>query len=71
MAGASHVILPRFQAAAVFDAIQDYHVTSMIAVPTMLTDLVAASTKGYFLFSQTRDIILGTKVALRCKNSRR
>lgn len=72
MAGASHVILPRFQAAAVFDAIQDYHVTSMIVVPTMLTDLVAASasTKGYFLFSQTRDIILGTKVALRCKNSR-
>ncbi|KAG0627629.1 hypothetical protein M758_2G216900 [Ceratodon purpureus] len=43
MAGASHVILPRFNAVAVFDAIQEHHVTSMIIVPTMLADLVAAS----------------------------
>jgi acyl-CoA synthetase (AMP-forming)/AMP-acid ligase II len=43
MAGASHVILPRFNAMAVFDAIRNHHVTSMIIVPTMLADLVAAS----------------------------
>lgn len=66
MAGASHVVLPRFNAMAVFDAIQDHHVTSMIIVPTMLADLVATSTStiGYFL-NTLRDIIFGFQLLLR------
>lgn len=43
MVGASHVILPKFQAVAVFDAIKEHHVTSMIIIPAMLADVVAAS----------------------------
>lgn len=43
MVGASHVILPKFQAVAVFDAIKEHRVTSMVIIPAMLADVVAAS----------------------------
>lgn len=41
MAGASHVFLPKFSAADVLDAVQRCQVSSMIAVPVMLQDMVA------------------------------
>nr|XP_024386674.1 2-succinylbenzoate--CoA ligase, chloroplastic/peroxisomal-like isoform X4 [Physcomitrium patens] len=51
MVGASHVILPKFHAAAVFDAIRNHDVTSMIIVPAMLADLVATSASSIGAFS--------------------
>lgn len=43
MAGARHVFLPTFSAAAAVDAIHTYRVTSFIAVPTMAEDIIAAA----------------------------
>ncbi|XP_024386673.1 2-succinylbenzoate--CoA ligase, chloroplastic/peroxisomal isoform X3 [Physcomitrium patens] len=61
MVGASHVILPKFHAAAVFDAIRNHDVTSMIIVPAMLADLVAtsASSIGRHSFTSIRTLLNG------------
>ncbi|KAL4436917.1 hypothetical protein ABPG75_004056 [Micractinium tetrahymenae] len=42
-AGARHVFLPRFDGAALLAAIQEHGVTSFIAVPAMVADLLAAA----------------------------
>jgi acyl-activating enzyme 14 len=46
LAGAAHVFLPRFSAPAALAAIEQYAVTSFIAVPTTAADLVAAAAPG-------------------------
>jgi hypothetical protein len=40
LAGAKHAFLPKFTAAELSNAIVQYQATAMIAVPTMLQDLV-------------------------------
>lgn len=41
MAGACHVITPKFEAKSAFEAIREHEVTSLITVPTMMADLVS------------------------------
>jgi len=46
LAGAQHVFLPIFRAAQCLKAIEMYNVTSFIAVPTMISDLIAVNGEG-------------------------
>ncbi|KAL5707571.1 o-succinylbenzoate--CoA ligase [Ranunculus cassubicifolius] len=41
MIGASHVLLPKFESKSVLHAIQQYHVSSLITVPAMMSDLIS------------------------------
>lgn len=41
MAGARHVIPPKFEAEKALKCIEDYQVTSFITVPAMLSDLIS------------------------------
>ncbi|CAI9090795.1 OLC1v1025647C1 [Oldenlandia corymbosa var. corymbosa] len=43
MAGACHVILPKFEVKAAIKAIEDHHITALITVPTMMADLIAST----------------------------
>lgn len=43
MVGARHVLLPKFDAESAFKAIKERKVTSFIAVPAMMADLVSYS----------------------------
>jgi acyl-activating enzyme 14 len=47
LAGAQHVFLPIFRATDCLKAIEMYSVTSFIAVPTMISDLLAANDSGF------------------------
>ena len=44
--GAQHILLPAFSAQAVVEAIQRHCVTSLIAVPAMIADLLAQQQPG-------------------------
>ncbi|KAG7668391.1 hypothetical protein KSW81_002277 [Nannochloris sp. 'desiccata'] len=46
LVGAQHVFLPIFRASECLKAIEMYNVTSFIAVPTMISDLIAVSGEG-------------------------
>ncbi|XP_058071605.1 2-succinylbenzoate--CoA ligase, chloroplastic/peroxisomal isoform X2 [Magnolia sinica] len=41
MVGACHVFLPKFEARSAVQAIEQYHITSLITVPTMVADLLS------------------------------
>ncbi|PSC74789.1 2-succinylbenzoate-chloroplastic peroxisomal [Micractinium conductrix] len=60
-AGARHVFLPRFTGPALLAAIQQHSVTSFIAVPTMLADLLSAAALAHVpsLPSVTRVLVGG------------
>ena len=54
--GAQHVFLPLFRPIPCLELIQRYRITSFIAVPTMISDLVAAAAgaAGMFIYLFTR-----------------
>lgn len=41
MVGACHVMMPKFEARASVEAIEQCHVTSLITVPAMMSDLIS------------------------------
>uniref|UniRef100_A0A0A9D7H9 AMP-dependent synthetase/ligase domain-containing protein n=1 Tax=Arundo donax TaxID=35708 RepID=A0A0A9D7H9_ARUDO len=45
MAGGCHVLIPKFDAKSVFDAIQEHGVTSFITVPAIMADLLSYAGK--------------------------
>ncbi|PRW57638.1 2-succinylbenzoate-- chloroplastic peroxisomal [Chlorella sorokiniana] len=59
-AGARHVFLPRFDGPALLDAIRQHSVTSFIAVPTMVAELLAAaSSAGVATLPSVQRILVG------------
>nr|ALJ06893.1 o-succinylbenzoate-CoA ligase [Rubia cordifolia] len=61
MAGARHVILPKFEVTAAVKAMEEHHVTSTIVVPAMMADLTSTtmSTKPSKQFQTVRKILNG------------
>ncbi len=59
-AGAAHAYLPRFSPQALFQAIQDYAVTSVLLVPTMVLMCVESGVAANYDLSSLRRIIYGS-----------
>jgi len=60
--GVTGVFLPRFEAEAVFDAIERYRCTTMAGVPTMYFELLRADPKGRDLSSLRRCVSGGDSI---------
>ncbi|KAF5775244.1 putative o-succinylbenzoate--CoA ligase [Helianthus annuus] len=41
MVGGCHVLMPKFEAKLAFEAIEEYRVTSLITVPTIMSDIIS------------------------------
>ncbi|XP_076897395.1 2-succinylbenzoate--CoA ligase, chloroplastic/peroxisomal-like [Bidens hawaiensis] len=41
MVGGCHVLMPKFEAHSALEAIEEYHVTSFITVPTIMSDMIS------------------------------
>ena len=59
LAGAQHVFLPIFRAAQCLKAIEMYNVTNFIAVPTMISDLIAVNGEERKNFPRVRSVLVG------------
>lgn len=41
MVGGCHIVVPKFEAKSALQAIEKYHVTSFITVPTIMSDMIS------------------------------